>query len=307
MSNVIVHKAAEPSKLTKAGKVRFKELVDTRAGILMHKMDGVYCQIKLAEGKWMAFSRTGEHLTSVDEAILLAFRAKADPFRTYVGELWLKGHTHAEINGRARRKAPQYLQFWITDSFIPGVDERFIDRLWRADMVATPNAPVNISFRREHSKLGALDLDDLYAAAKGMSNSTVAAYDGLIYRDPDAFFIEGDGKGGEIVKIKPRNSGDFRVVGVVEGKGKAAGMAGALVLDLGGGVTCEVGTGLTDNERIDYWAWWKFGDNTGLSRIAEIEYLAVTKDGKLREPSFKSTRWDKTQADVLPGNVKGED
>lgn len=217
MSNVIVHKAAEPSKLTKAGKARFKELVDTRAGIIMRKMDGVYCQIKLVEGKWMAFSRTGEHLTSVDEAILLAFRAKGDPRRTYVGELWLKGQTHAEINGRARRKAPQYLQFWITDSFIPGVDERFIDRLWRADMVATPNAPVNISFRREHRKLRALDLDDLYAVAKGMSKSTVAAYDGLIYRDPDAFFIEGDGKGGEIVKIKPRNSGDFRVVGVVEG------------------------------------------------------------------------------------------
>lgn len=300
----IVHKAAEPSKLTKAGKEHFQRLVDGRHGIIMHKMDGVYCQVVYDGQNWLALSRTGEHLTSVDETILLAFRAKADPLRRYVGELWMKGHTHAEINGRARRKAPQYQQLWLTDSFVPGVDEAFVDRLWRADMIATPLAPVNSVYRAEHRHMVALDLGDLYAAAKALSKDQTNAYDGLIYRDPHAFFIEGDGKGGEIVKIKPRNSGDFRVVGVVEGKGKAAGMAGALVLDLGGGVTCEVGTGLTDNERIDYWTWWKA--DTARFRIAEIEYLAVTKDGKLREPSFKSTRWDKTQADVLPGNIKGE-
>jgi ATP-dependent DNA ligase len=70
------------------------------------------------------------------------------------------------------------------------------------------------------------------------------------------------------------------------------------VVDLGGGVVCEVGTGLNDQDRKD--PDW-------VGRIVEVEYLAVTKDGKLREPSFQRIRWDKKVPDVIGGNVVSED
>lgn len=298
MTQVLVHKAVEPNNTTRAGRELYSNLLawlfeePGQPAILQPKHDGVYVQfIHSSPWGWQAFSRTGERLLSVDDPVLDAMEYKGYPERHYVGELWLPATQHSVINGMARRQTPQPLDVILFDSFVPGDNETYQERqeyLFKHGPISPVRTLPTGSHRSER---------DLYDEARIWTQST-SAYDGLILRDALGVYTPGDGRDGGIYKIKPRHTGDFRVIGVTPGKGKHAGRVGALVLDLGGGVTCEVGTGLSDEDReVSDWE----------GRIAEIEYLAVTKDGKLREPSFQRVRWDKKVPDVIVGNLTTED
>ena len=300
MTQVLVHKAVEPANTTAAGRANYDSLLDwfdrrprTALPIVQPKYDGVYVQFVFDKSHgWQGFSRTGELLPSVDDTIKDALYSTALKDRRYVGELWLPHTQHAVINGMARKKSPQPLGVRLFDSFVPDEEEPYALRreyLFTSGPVVEVN---NLNIADIHCE------KDLYDLARSFTDRA-SAYDGLILRDPWSPHIPGDGRGGGIFKIKPRKTGDFRVIGTTPGKGKHAGKVGALVLDLGGGVTCEVGTGLTDSEREQ--------DGNWIGLIVEVEYLAVTKDGKLREPSFQRIRWDKKTADVLPGNETPED
>lgn len=293
----IVHKAVEPANLSKNGKKLLASMLETGIYVLEPKYDGVYCQILYSNG-WQAVSRTGEPLPSVSTAILEDFAKFGDTRRRYNGELWMPNMPHSAINGAARRKTPQdNLDLYLFDSFIPGVTEQFLDRRERRNDVTYNSARVYSPRRVGHaSQYNPSTWEGLVEMAEEFQrNNHHSAYDGLMLKSPYSFYVEGHGKGGEFIKIKPRASGDFRVVGTTAGLGNREGGVGALVLDLGGGVTCEVGTGLTADDVYD---------KNWVGRIVEVKYLAVTKDGKLREPAFKSVRWDKKVADVLPGNLK---
>lgn len=294
--SVRVHKAVEPGNLSVKGKRTYRELLQSvEAGGTRHavfaKYDGVYAQFihRLGVG-WEAFSRTGEPLPSVSQELLDSFFIHALPERRYMGELWVPGEAHAVINGRARKKSPQHLELKLFDSVHENDGkqgrEDFGSRrefLFRHKLIAPAQTIVVPEGTTE---------DGLYDMARDLKARGANAYDGLILRDLDGFFEPGDGKDGETIKIKPRASGDFRVVGTTRGVGARAGGIGALILDLGGGVRTEVGTGLTK-------AQWEEDPELVLNRIAEVEYLSVTRDGKLREPSFKAYRFDKSVADVL--------
>lgn len=298
--SVLVHKAVEPGNLSKAGKARYAELLrsveagDARAGVYA-KYDGVYAQFIHTDGPgWQAFSRTGEPLLSVSQELLDSFFIHALVDRRYMGELWVPGEQHSVINGRARKQSPQHLELKLFDSvhlrdgqqgtedFGSRTEFLFDHRLIsRAQRIVVPEGTTE---------------DGLYDLARDLKNRGASAYDGLILRDMDGYFIPGAGKDGETIKIKPRASGDFRVVGTTRGVGARAGGIGALIVDLGGGVHTEVGTGLTKVQ-------WEEDPAEVLNRIAEVEYLGVTPAGKLREPSFKAYRFDKKVADVLHGGV----
>lgn len=297
---VLVHKAVEPDKLSVRGKKRFAELVqDLIQGggraVVQPKYDGVYAQFLWQEGEWRAYSRTGQRLLSVSEDILQTFYAKALRDRRYMGELWIPDEQHQVINGRARKQSPQYLELKLFDSahMESGDGESWYYRdefLFHGGLVTiAPKLPTA-------GKINVLD--DLYDMAAQLKLRT-SAYDGLILRDAAGLFVPGAGKDGEVIKIKPRAEGDFRVVGFTPGEGNRAGGIGSLVLDLGSGNLSEVGTGLTMRE--------VFEEQSPVGRIATVEYLGVTKDGKLREPSFKAYRFDKTEADVLDFTQQTED
>ena len=297
---VLVHKAVEPDKLSRAGKQRYSELVaaliaNGSGTLVQPKYDGVYAQFIFTEaGRWQAYSRTGQELLSVGPAILDRFEAKALPERRYAGELWLPSENHSTINGRARKQSPQHLELKLFDSFLPDGQEPYMERydfVFEADLIErVPNLPVHGSV---------FVVDDLYDMADKLRKRGSSAYDGLIMRDAYGLYVPGKGTDGEIIKIKPRAEGDFRVVGTTPGLGNRAGGYGALVVDLGSGVTTEVGTGLTAKDVME--------EASPVGRIATIEYLGVTKDGKLREPSFKGYRFDKTEADVLDHTQQTED
>ena len=97
-----------------------------------------------------------------------------------------------------------------------------------------------------------------------------------------------------LLKVKKFNTCDLRVIGFEEGTGKYVGMLGAFICEYKGGQV-KVGSGLTDEQRIDVWRNSRDYENL----IIEVSYFEETKDstGKLslRFPTFKDFRFDKTE------------
>lgn len=308
--SVLVHKAVEPDKLSVKGKKRLHVMLEADEFIVQPKLDGVYCQIIYNDDEddgvrgWGAYSRTGEKLLSVGPEILAQFSQAAIDMR-FIGELWLPNVDHSTINGLARKKSVQALELHLFDAVSESVrNERYVSRYetltdegwgWKRGVEVVKNIRVASNGHDPESMI-----EYLYELAAKIK-AKPSAYDGLVLKDAEGLFVPGSGKDGGAIKIKPRNSGDFRVVGCTEGIGNRAGGMGAAIVDLGGGVTCEVGSGWTLADVHDR------GCAHFKDQIIEVEYLDITKEGRLREPVFKSVRFDKAKADVLACNVPGGD
>lgn len=100
-------------------------------------------------------------------------------------------------------------------------------------------------------------------------------YEGLVLR-----------QGSKWIKVKPRQSHDVKVTGIIEGTGKHKGRMGALMTDMG-----KVGTGFTDEER-QCW-WWDHKADGVIGRLIEVECMELTPAGKFRHPRFLRIRYDK--------------
>ena len=115
--------------------------------------------------------------------------------------------------------------------------------------------------------------------------------EGLVIDIADASYVRS--KGTSMFKMKPEVSGDFKVVDVIEGKGKDAGRLGAFVIEYKDN-TVHVGSGLTDSIREEVWA----NPDKYIGKLIEVVYLCETKDEKtgltsIRLPRFKRFRFDK--------------
>lgn len=99
----------------------------------------------------------------------------------------------------------------------------------------------------------------------------------------------------DLVKIKSFKTSDLRIVDVLEGDGKYAGMLGSIVVKYKNN-TVNVGSGFTDEQRKEY---WKNKDKL-IGRIAQIQYKEVSKNKdtgleSLQFPVIICIRGDKTE------------
>ena len=115
--------------------------------------------------------------------------------------------------------------------------------------------------------------------------------EGLVIDLADSSYIRA--KGTTMFKMKPEISGDFKVVNIVEGKGKDAGRLGAFIIEYKDNLV-HVGSGLTDAIRKEVWA----NPDNYIGKLIEVVYFGETKDEKtgltsIRLPRFKRFRHDK--------------
>lgn len=89
------------------------------------------------------------------------------------------------------------------------------------------------------------------------------------------------------LKKKPSDTYDLTVVACLEGTGKNEGVLGAFAVDFNG-VIVNV-SGMKDWQRKEFWE----NKENMVGMVIEVESDAVTKDGSLRFPRFKSLRKDK--------------
>ena len=115
--------------------------------------------------------------------------------------------------------------------------------------------------------------------------------EGFVIDIADASYVRA--KGTSMYKMKPEVSGDFKVIDVVEGKGKDEGRLGAFIVEYKDN-TVHVGSGLTDAIREEVWA----NPDDYIGKLIEVVYFGETKDEKtgltsIRLPRFKRFRHDK--------------
>lgn len=269
-----------------AFKKKYPTLDDLPADdyVMMAKYDGCLAIIT-PDG---VITRTGEAITSIPQCLEDA--AKLLPDHVIFGEVYKYDTPFKEISGAFRRHKPQSGLFVMVFDAVPFAD-------WKAGKCDKPyieryTALKDAWLRTPTDSLIVAPALDL-GAPQGFANAMVrqGGYDGAIIRRKDAPWTTGASKNGEAIKVKPVQSLDLEVHGWYLGKGKHAGRAGGITV-LYKGVQTDVGTGFSDRERQEIAA-----AGQAPCAIAEVEFMELTADGKLREPRFKGWRFDKTEPD----------
>lgn len=269
-----------------AFKKKYPTLDDLPADdyVMMAKYDGCLAIIT-PDG---VITRTGEAITSIPQCLEAA--AKLLPDHVIFGEVYKYDTPFNEISGAFRRHKPQSGLFVMVFDAVPFADWKagkcdkpYIERYTalKDAWLRTPTASLIVA--------PALDL----VAPQGFANAMVrqGGYDGAIIRRKDAPWTTGASKNGEAIKVKPAKSLDLEVHGWYRGKGKHAGRAGGITV-LYKGVQTDVGTGFSDRERQEI-----ADAGEAPCGVAEVEFMELTADGRLREPRFKGWRYDKEQPD----------
>lgn len=268
-----------------AFKKKYPRLADLPSDdyVMMAKYDGCLAIIT-PNG---VITRTGEAISSIPQCREDA--AKLLPYHVIFGEVYKFDTPFKEISGAFRRHKPQPDLFVMVFDAVPFDDWRagkcdkpYIERYaaLKDAWLRTPTASLIVA--------PALDL----GSPQGFANALVrkGGHDGAIIRRKDAPWTKGASKNGEAIKVKPVQSLDLRAVGWFYGKGKHAGRAGGIVVEYRG-VKTQVGTGFSDAERET------IAKQGTRDWIAEVEFMELTEDGKLREPRFKGWRYDKSEPD----------
>lgn len=310
MANELVHKAVELSKVKVARRkvlaqpgyleqnyMALRKYDGCCAIITINTLSGIDGAFDTWEDCVTITSRTGEVVRSMDHIKRALFAHWKE--RQFSGgavifaEAWIPGKDFAYIGGKFRQHAPcEELQIkaWDTVScaeYRSGKSLRpFRLRYFSLIQRLLPD--------KGHIGLAALYNEGTYGNAQALCDHLVAqgGYDGLILADPDGHWTKGNGTGGEKIKVKQKLSFDLRVVGLEEGEGKHAGRTGRLLVSFFGKVL-GVGTGLSDAQRAE---WWACRDKI-MGQIVEVEAMARSNDGLLREPRLKGVRYDKLKAD----------
>lgn len=137
------------------------------------------------------------------------------------------------------------------------------------------------------------------AAALDARLDTVLAAggEGLMLHHRAARYRSGRSEG--LLKYKPYEDAEARVVGHTEGKGKYAGMLGALVVERTDGLRFRIGTGFSDAERADppavgSWVTYRYNGFTrhGVPRFAR--FLRVRPEGPPPTPAHRPEREERT-------------
>lgn len=291
MADVRILKAVEFSKLSAKFKKQYAdETALFRAGWwLQPKYDGCYAEFHIdRRGRALcrANTRTNEPIRSCDHIIDdLYARTPEGSYCTYVGELWCsKDDVHfPEISGWVRRHyAAPDLTLVCFDMLPFGMvtAEKYKHRYAHLlERISLPSAAVSCTMILNRSTV-----DPMQAAA---NLKATGKYDGAILRDPDAGYHVGLVKNGEIVKVKPVISLDLTVTEVFTEVGEKTGRPVYSIEVEYKGVRSKVGSGVPHKRE----------DVPEVGQIAEVECMAITADGKLREPRFKGIRFDKDKPD----------
>jgi DNA ligase-1 len=199
------------------------------------------------------------------------------PADTLDGELWVGRKLFQKTTSIVRSGAGgdewRRVQYVVFDA--PNAKGGFEDRLAHAQKVLQKAGAPHARWL-EHVKCDGFD-----HLREELRRVEALGGEGLMLRKPASSYEVG--RSSSLLKVKTFHDAEARVIGHAPGTGKHAGRLGALVCELAGGVTFNVGTGFSDQERES---------PPSIGAIITFRYQELSNDGVPRFPSFVGERID---------------
>lgn len=304
----LVHKPCEWRNLSESTKELLGDF-ESSDWIWQVKYDGCHGIVVVHAGDAHMFSREGNRTLSCDH---ITRQMKTLPEGAYFGEVYNGDMQFPEISGLFRKQSSgvetSRLEYKLFDyvpyrEFMCGVDNVCYEARWQRLLQIYENhvgplkniAPAySFTYTPENHERAEQGLKQLRSFGHHYGT------DGYVAKRKGGDWTAGDGKKGQQIKVKDHMSVDLLCLGLVEGKGKFAGMTGALVVEWQGKPVQVSGGRLTTKERELQWEYSYPPRHpcSMIGKIVEVHALGLTPDGQLREPRFQRIRHDKTEPSV---------
>ncbi|MBI1763136.1 MAG: DNA ligase [Acidobacteria bacterium] len=198
------------------------------------------------------------------------------PQRSLDGELWIGRGQFEKLSGAVRKTTPldeewrqiKYMIFELPDT--PGTFAERYEQIKR--IVAAANFAQLVAVEQ-------FRLPDNAALKRKLAEIVRAGGEGLMLHRADAPYVTG--RNDALLKLKPLDDTEATVIGYVPGKGKYAGMMGALQVELADGKRFQIGTGFTDAVRAQ---------PPAVGTLITFTYRGLTKNGLPRFASYLRVR-----------------
>ena len=246
----------------------YSEQVNVCGWLMSEKLDGV-------RGYWdgqQLLSKNGHLLNPPQEFI------RGLPDFPLEGELWGGRGTFEQTAATVKRKQPHdgwlQLKFAIFD--VPDNSGKFTQRIKTAqDWFAVHPSPYAFVIPQTPVRDNK-HLQEELERIEGLGG------EGLIVRQPDAFYVSG--RSMEILKVKSYQDAEATVVASLPGKGRNEGRLGSLLVQLDDGTQFRIGTGFSDAEREN---------PPAVGEVITFKYYGKYQSGTPKFPVFLRVRQDR--------------
>jgi DNA ligase 1 len=203
------------------------------------------------------------------------FLAKLPP-QKLDGELWLGRERFEELSGVVKKNIPlddewkqvKYMVFELPDAL-----GSFAERYKKiVDLIKQTNWSQLVAVEQSR-------ITDRASLQKKMDALVKQGGEGLMLHLADAEYVTG--RSDVLLKLKPTLDTEAKVVGHVAGKGKFAGMLGALEMETPQGKKFRIGTGFSDEVR---------NNPPAVGAIITYKYNGLTRKGVPRFASYLRVR-----------------
>ena len=209
------------------------------------------------------------------------------------GELWM-GRGRFEATSSLVRNPPDHETAWRTLRFLvfdlPGHGGRFGERVLAMRALAGPGASPWLRPVAQSRVAGRAQLE---ARLKAVLD---AGGEGLMLHHDRALYLPG--RNPDLLKLKPHDDAEARVVAHLSGRGKYKGMTGALLVEREDGARFRLGSGLSDAERAA---------PPPVGSLVTYRYNGLTVNGLPRFPRYLRIRHDARPSPTRPGGTSRAD
>ena len=258
--------AAEPPAILLAEV--YRNQVDVAQYLASEKLDGVRA---IWDGETLRF-RSGKEISAP------RWFVDGLPKRPLDGELWIARGTFDRLSGIVRKDVPddnewRQVRYMIFE--LPGAPGTFAQR---AALIRDTVKHADVPWLSEIEQFRVVDRNSLKIR---MQQVVKTGGEGLMLHRADAHYEAG--RSDTLLKMKPWEDAEAVAIGHVPGKGKYAGMLGALRVRTSDGREFSLGTGFTDEQRRN---------PTPVGAVVTYRYHDLTAGGLPRFASFLRIRTD---------------